>query len=242
MKMPPATLVRLRSALAVSVLFTVVEVTPGVGSGVAEVTVATLLIAPSEAAVATATWSTTILVEPGARGLLRVHDTLLGPVQIQPVPVPETRERPAGSGSVKLMPVASDGPLLPTVIVYCTSVPATNEPVAELAMVRSARALMVPASEKVLLADVGSVLDELATTTLAAAPRGADGATVTGRSKLREAALIMPARCTHDTTAVPVQDQPDGDAPVKVMPAGSVSLTVTGPTASDGPLLVTVIE
>jgi hypothetical protein len=105
----PAALPIARSALAgPTVVVTVAELFPGVGSGVVALTVVVLVSTVPEARpgpVATCKVTTT---DPPAGTVPRSQAT----AGVQTAPVEETRDTPGGSVSASVTPSASDGPLL----------------------------------------------------------------------------------------------------------------------------------
>ena len=103
-----------RSADAVTVVETVEELLAAFGSVVADATEATLdKVAPWAGAV-----TTTVMVgaEVPVASVGRVHETETLPVllQVQPVPVADTKVTPVGRVSETVSDEASDGPALAT--------------------------------------------------------------------------------------------------------------------------------
>jgi hypothetical protein len=104
---------------------------------------------------------------------------------------------------------------------------------------KSAVAVTTMACVAVLLAEAMSVVAEPTVTELVTLPMTFE-AMLTAMTRDLLAPLAMPVALVHDTVVVPVQVQPEVAVPASVKPAGSVSVTVMGPAASDGPLLVIV--
>ena len=118
--MPPATtvagpvLVTDRSAEAVTVVVATDVLFPGAGSAVVEATDAVLV---REVAWAPAVMTMVIVgavVPVASAGRVQVTDALPVFVQVQPVPVADTKATPAGRVSVTETLAASEGPALPT--------------------------------------------------------------------------------------------------------------------------------
>ena len=104
---------------------------------------------------------------------------------------------------------------------------------------RSATVVTTTACVAVLFAAATSVVADDAVTELVTLPTTFE-AMLTAMTSVGLAPLAMPVALVHDTVVVPVQVQPEVAVPASVKPAGRVSVTVIGPAASDGPLLVIV--
>src|SRR2546430_4495545 len=181
----------------------------------------------------------------------RVTDTPLATAPMSHTPVPlvyvpwlgvaETNVSPAGSWSVICTPVASEGPLLVTVIVKVTFDPSVTVPLlASLATAMSARETTFVRSVAVSFAVSTSPPPE--TVAVLVTELAADCATFTvieiaGNDPLlaTTSVLVHVAGC-----ATIAHDHPVPDAAVGVSPAGSVSVTVVVPLVAVPPMLLTV--
>src|SRR3954452_5944959 len=102
----------LRSATAVTVVSAVAVLLAATGSAVAADTVAEFERAAAWAGAVTTTVIVGAVAPVATRGRVQVTDTLPAFVQVQPVPVAETKVTPAGRLSSTETAVASDGSLL----------------------------------------------------------------------------------------------------------------------------------
>src|SRR5205823_12912580 len=173
----------------------------------------------------------------------------MAPMSQTPVPlvyvpwlgVAETNVSPAGSWSVICTPVASEGPLLVTVIVKVTFDPTVTVPLlAILATAMSARETTFVRSVAVSFAVFTSPPPE--TVAVLVTAFAADWPTFTvieiaGNDPLLATTALL-VQVTVCATIAHVQPAPD--AAVGVSPAGSVSVTVVVPLVAVPPTLVTV--
>ena len=231
-------MVMARSADAVTVVFAVAVLLPGVGSLVVDDTLAVLV---SEAACAGAVTTTVIVgaVTPVASaGRVQVTDTLPAFVQVHPVPVAETKVTPAGRVSATDRFAASDGPLFTTPSEYVTAPDAATVAGPDLVIARSAEAVTVVLADAVLFRGFGSaVVDEMMAVLVNDA---AWGGAVTTTVMVGAVAPVASVGLVQVTETLPtfVQVQPDPVAETKVTPAGSVSAT-DRVAPSDGPAFAT---
>src|SRR5450631_2409260 len=101
-----------RSAEAVTVVLAAEVLLAGGGSAVVELTLAVLDNVVAWAGAVTVTVIVGAVAPVASVGRVQVTETLPVLVQVQPVPVAETKVTPAGRVSVTETAVASDGPLL----------------------------------------------------------------------------------------------------------------------------------
>src|SRR5450631_4438027 len=100
-----------RSAEAVTVVLAVEVLLAGTGSAVAEETTAVSVRVPACGGAVTVTVMVGAVVPVARVGRVQVTETLPAFVQVQPVPVADTKVTPAGRVSVTDTDAASDGPL-----------------------------------------------------------------------------------------------------------------------------------
>src|SRR5450631_2252401 len=147
-----------RSAEAVTVVLAVEVLLAGVGSAVVELTLAVLDNVVAWAGAVTVTVIVGAVAPVASVGRVQVTETLPVLVQVQPVPVAETKVTPAGRVSVTDRLAASEGPLLLTTSEYAMALPATTFTGPVLTMARSADAVTVVVAVEVLLAGTGSAV------------------------------------------------------------------------------------
>src|SRR5450631_343080 len=94
------------------VVFVVEVLLPGVGAFVVEETEAVLVSVVACAGAVTTTVMVGAVAPAASAGRVQVTETLPVFVQVQPVPVVDTKVTPAGRVSVTETEAASDGPLL----------------------------------------------------------------------------------------------------------------------------------
>jgi len=164
--------------------------------------------------------------------------------------VAATFVNPDGTTSTNDTPAASDGPQLPTSRVYVTEFPATRgDGATEADTLISALAVPItPVDLAVLLLVTGSVVadDTLAVWEILA-PAVAEGLVCATTVKLTDAPAARLAT-VHDTSeavcreqaGLPVPGVTDTSDIAARDPESTTSVTVTVPTASDGPLFVAV--
>jgi hypothetical protein len=169
-----------------------------------------------------------------------VQLTVVEPEHVQPEPVPDTKVKPTGRGSPMVMVSTSDGPRFFTPMVNVVLVPGTTTPLCALVTATSACLMMVPVSVAELFARSGSPVGDETDAVLFAGPASAPEATDTTSTRGTLVAIAIDAARVHVTLVVPPHDHPGLDVETNVIPAGSESVTVIGPAAVDGPLLVTV--
>ena len=105
----------------------------------------------------------------------------------------------------------------------------------------SAETAITPVLVAVLLAGVGSAVADVTVPALVTEPDN-PLTRATFSTNVEVAAAARPVAWVQVSAPVPVDGehtQPEPVAPVRLRPAGSVSVMVRGPAASDGPLLVT---
>lgn len=104
---------RVTVTLEVTVVVTVAVLSSGLGSNSVAFTLAELVSVPAVVGVTTIV---TVALQPSKHSRPRLQTTIAVPLQLA-LGVEETNVTPAGKVSVRVTPVASDGPLLVTVIV-----------------------------------------------------------------------------------------------------------------------------
>src|ERR687887_620236 len=115
-----------------------------------------------------------------------------------------------------------------------------NFPSCDLSSERSAEAATVVSSCAVLLESSGSVVVDDTVASLVT-DGAAAGPTFTTIENSELAPAARGSACVHVTSwSVAEQSQSVPSKDTKVRPSGSVSVTVTGPAASEGPVLFTV--
>ena len=230
-----------RSAEAVTVVFAVAVLFPGVGSVVVDETLAVFV---SDAACA---GEVTMIVMVGAVapvasvGLVQVTDTLPAFVHVHPVPVAETKVTPAGRVSVTESPAPSEGPLFTTTSEYEMPAPATTVAGPDFVIARSAEAVTVVFAVAVLLPATGSLVVDETLAVFVSDPACAGAVTTT----VIVCAVVPVARAgrVHVADTLPefVHVHPAPVADTNVTPAGRVSDTERL-AASEGPLFTTTRE
>ena len=227
-----------RSADPVTVVLAVAVSLAGLGSGVADETVALLVSVPAWPGAVT-TMVITGAVDPAVSvGRVQVTETLPALLHVQPAPMAETNVTPAGSVSATDRLAASDGPVLVTVSWYDTLPAATTVAGPVLVIERSATGPTAVVTELVLLAALGSAVaaDTVAVLVRVAAIGGAVTTTVMAGAVVPVASAGRVQVTETLPTFVHVQPVPVADT--NVTPAGSVSSTDRF-AASEGPMLVT---
>jgi hypothetical protein len=146
-----AVFVTARSADAVTAVVTLAELLAVLGSGSVAVTDAVLVMLPAATGLM-------MMVTVAVAALARVPRLqLTAAVQVPWLGVAETNVTPVGTASVKVTPVAGDGPLLVTIRVYVRLLPIpTGLGEAVLVTARSAEDVAVTLVEAVLFAVLGS--------------------------------------------------------------------------------------
>jgi hypothetical protein len=229
---PGPLLVIERSALAVRFVVAVELLFAELESAVAEETVAVFeMLAP-----AFAFTTREIVGEAPLLTVPRLQVTVLVPEQDPTEGVADTKVVPAGRTSVTLTLAALLGPALFTVMVYVMLEPAAAVAGPLLVIDRSAFAVTFVLAVELLLPGVGS---EVVADTVAVFERLATVFAVTTRAIVGDAPALTVPRL-QVTVLVPEHEPTEGVAETKVVPAGSVSLTVT-PAALLGPEFVTVM-
>jgi len=156
-------------------------------------------------------------------------------VQVPWLEVAETRTMPAGSVSVKVTPVAAEGPLLMTVNEKVTLLPVfTVCGVTDSVSERSAAGFTVALALAELFAGLGSFSFAAIAAELVTVPV-AFGFSTTSTVALVPLDRFPIAQVDNGFVQVPWL----GVAPTKVVPAGGVSVRIT-PVAGEGPLFVMV--
>ena len=230
-----------RSADAVTVVGAVAVLLPGLGSAVVLATDAVLVRDVAWAGAVTTITIDGAAAEAATAGRVQVTETLPVLVHAQPVPAADTNVTPAGSVSVTVMPVASEGPRLVTVTAYVIAPPATTVAVPVLAIARSAEATTVVPTVELLLPGTGSgvVLVTVAALVSDAPCTGARTVTVMAGAEV----AVARAGRVQVTETLPALEHahPVPAADKNVTPTGSVSVTVRD-AASEGPALATASE
>src|SRR5919198_592050 len=139
------------------------ELFVGSGSEAGEETSA-VFVTEGAAAAPTSTTTVTVLVAPDGSGPVLVQLTSCPAAeQVHPFPLPDTKDKPAGSVSAMTMgPAASAGPAFETRSVYVPWPPAMKFPACDFVRERSAEPLEGVVAESVLLEASGSATSELA--------------------------------------------------------------------------------
>src|SRR5439155_789530 len=229
-----------RSAEAVTVVDAVAVLLAGLGSEVAALTVAVLVIVPPSLGAVT-----TIVMggaAPGGRLLARLQVTLaLVPLHVQPMPLALWKVTPAGSVSMTVIGAAAVlGPALLTASVYVNVPPAITGSGASVLMIdRSAEAVTVVDAVAVLLAGLGSEVAALTAAVLVMVPPSLGAVTTIVIVEGVPPVGARLARVQVTLYSTPLRAQPVPLALWKVTPAGSVSVTLTL-LAVEGPPLLTV--
>ena len=244
---PPATtvggpsLVIDRSADAVTVVTAVDVLLAGTGSAVVEETDAVFDSAAAWFGAVTTIVIVGAVAPVASAGRVQVTDTFPTFEHVHPAPVADTNVTPAGSVSATDRFAASEGPLSVTTSEYDTLFPATTVAGPVLVIARSADAVTVVFATEVLFAAFGSavVLDTLDVfDSVAAWPGAVTTIVIVGAvAPATRAGLVQDA----ETFPTLLQVHPVPVADTNVMPAGSVSVTVSE-AASDGPLFTTTSE
>ena len=177
-----------------------------------------------------------VALAPGASAP-NVHVTTFGAVWLQPDDAPANVVA-AGSVSVTVPPLETEGPLFVTVTVYVMSVPAVAVAGPVLLIDRSATRLTVVVAVALLFAPLLSSLALVAVTVAVLVIWPCVAGLMCAPMLNVRLAPDANAPKEHVTTFGAVWLHPD-DAPANVVPAGSVSVTVP-PLDAEGPLLVTV--
>jgi uncharacterized membrane protein len=168
----------------------------------------------------------------------------LGQVHVPPpvvVTATETKVVLAGVASLKVAVVQLLGPLLVMVCVYVIVFPAVaglGDPL--FVTVRSHTSATVVVTVVLLLAEVGSLVDDVTEEFPVIVPAAIVGATFTTTAMSAVAPAARELESVHVTEVVTVQDQPTGadtETNVVFVGIGSVKLA---PVAAAGPLFVTV--
>jgi hypothetical protein len=210
------------------------------GSFVAELTVAVFVSGPAGVAGSTVALIRTTTL-PAAAIVPRLTEPVHGVAGVQPAPVQYcSLSRAAGSGSLRVTLSASDGPLLVTVIVYVTTLPAmTGSGVTVLRSATSAARLTRVVAVELLFAAAGSAVAFVAIAAVLdrVVPSATLEATLT---TICQVTLPPAARPAEVQVTVPATLPQAGLADTKLVPAGIVSPTVK-PVLSEGPRLSTVI-
>jgi hypothetical protein len=210
------------------------------GSPVVEATTKVALVVARGALAATKVFSTSGDDAPAAMRDELVQETEPVPTHVQPGELVPVDVIPTGSVAVTVMgPAASDVPALITLRLYASAVPATTGAMCVAAMETSADVTDEDASVALLLAGTESGVPEDTEAVLLTVlgKREADTFTMSSTDEVVRAAMVGPVQVT--VVVVPAQVHEPALAEAKVMPAGSTSVRVMGPTASDGALLVT---
>ena len=241
---PPATTVAgpvftiARSADAVTPVVVDVVLLAGTGSAVVDEIDAVFVRVVACAGAVTTTVIVGAVVPVASVGRVQVTETLPVLVQVQPVPVAETKVTPAGRVSVTETEAASDGPLFAPTREYVTVPPAVTVPGPVLVRERSAEAVTVVLATEVLLAPFGSAVVEDTDAVLVSVVAWAGAVTTTVMVGAVDPVTSAGRVQVTETLPVLVQVQPVPVAETKVTPAGRVSPT-DSVAASDGPLFVT---
>src|SRR5438034_366103 len=192
------------------------------------------------AAGATFTVSVKTRLSPATIGPLFVAVTVPpAAAKLHPAPKPETKLRPAGSGSVTVIgPVVAVVPTLGTERRRVGLAPSTNAAVCRFAIARSGAPPTAVRSEAVLFAAYGS--PEVLTVAVLMTLGTAAGATFTVSVNTRlSPATIGPLFVAVTVPPAAAKFQPAPVPETKLRPAGSGSVTVIGPVVGVVPTLVT---
>jgi hypothetical protein len=240
---PPTTvagpvLVNARSADGVTVVLAVDELFAAFGSFVVEATEAPLDRAAPWAGAVTVTVTVGAVVPVASAGRVQLTDTFPVFVQVQPVPVADTKVTPEGRVSVTVKETASEGPAFATTSWYATLPAAATVAGPLFTMERSACATTAVVALDVLFAGFGSGVVAVTAAVLTADPPWAGAVTATVMVGA-DAPLASEGRVqVTDTLPEFVQVQPVPVADTNVTPAGRVSVTDTLAAAA-GPALAT---
>lgn len=222
-----------RSAEGTTVTLAVAELFEGKGSVSFAETLAVLVKLPVAMALATIE---SVAAAPFAK-LPKLQLTAV--VQVPWLGVAETIVKPTGSASVKVTPVAGDGPPFVTVNEKVTLLPKfTVCGVAVSARERSAAGFTVAVALAELLARLGSVSVAATVPELVNVP-AAFGFTTTVTVTAAPLAKVNKGQVTVGNAVVLHTESVDGMALTSVTPAGRVSVRTTL-VAGEGPLLVAV--
>jgi hypothetical protein len=165
--------------------------------------------------------------------------------QVNP-PVADWKVNPVGMTSMKLTPVAVEGPLFVTTIVYCAVFPRTTVVGPVLAMETSAefavgQSTVVRTAALVLLLCTGSVSWLRTEAVLLIVPCVQFVTVGTLNASVKFADALGPSVPVQETMVVPLKlHAGDDEAATKVRPVGITSVTTMLAACTAGPAFVTV--